>query len=56
MQVHKTADGRICYFSRRAIEHGERSNYSIMDELLRRCIAPTTAILDGELIVWNKAK
>ncbi|KAL4438716.1 hypothetical protein ABPG77_006320 [Micractinium sp. CCAP 211/92] len=62
MQVHRcrpppgtAGPDTVSYFSRKAIEHGERSNYSVMDEVIRRA-TPGPCILDGELIVWNKKR
>lgn len=63
MQVHRwMADtdagpkqDTIGYFSRMAIEHGERSSYSVMDAVIRQATRGP-CILDGELIVWHKKK
>ena len=56
-QVHRLGDGRVQYYSRKAIEHGEHSSYSVMDAAV---VAATGGheriILDGELIVWNKVR
>ena len=56
IQVHLKEDGSICYFSRRAIDHALRSHYCVMDTLFTQLIDCKTAILDGELIVYNKAR
>ena len=55
MQLHREGD-KIQYISRAAIDHGERSNYSLMDEAVKRQVREETCILDGELIVWNKLR
>ena len=55
MQVHRCADGKICYFSRKAIEHGQRSSYDVIDDVIRRGTRGA-CVLDGELIVWNTKK
>lgn len=44
------------YFSRRAIEHGSASCYSVMDEVVSQQVASSDCILDGEIIVWNKTR
>ncbi|EFN52891.1 hypothetical protein CHLNCDRAFT_138420 [Chlorella variabilis] len=53
IQVHRGPRDEISYFSRRAIEHGEKSNYSVVDDMIRR-YTRGPCVLDGELIVWNK--
>ncbi|KDD74401.1 hypothetical protein H632_c1341p0, partial [Helicosporidium sp. ATCC 50920] len=56
MQVHLHEDGRVQYFSRRGIEHGDKSQYAVLDESVRRSVSAASCILDGELVVWNWAK
>ena len=55
MQIHGTKD-RCLYFSRRAIDHGEQSGYSIFDPVLRSQLKEETFIIDCELVAWNKQK
>ena len=55
MQIHRTVD-KVHYFSRRAIDHGEQSGYSIFDPVLKAQIAEQTFIMDCEMIAWNKQK
>lgn len=57
IQVHRCQDGRVLYYSRKAIEHGARSNYSIMNEAIKAATGENhPCILDGEMVVWNKTK
>ncbi|KAK9809528.1 hypothetical protein WJX73_008973 [Symbiochloris irregularis] len=55
IQLHRR-DGRMWYMSRRAIDHGPRSLFNLMDEVVAQQVASTECILDGELIVWNRAR
>ncbi|PSC67603.1 DNA ligase 4 isoform A [Micractinium conductrix] len=70
MQVHRyvltqqeaQATGEGCpgqevvgYFSRMAIEHGQRSSYNVMDRVVQAATLGR-CILDGEIIVWHKRK
>ena len=56
IQIHRTAAGEHLYFSRRAIEHGDRSNYRVFDPVLTAQIQAPQFILDGEMVVWSKAR
>jgi DNA ligase 4 len=58
IQVHVCDDGSICYFSRRAIDHGKRSSYSVMDSAIRAALGEgvKNCILDGELVVWDRSR
>lgn len=55
MQVHVLKD-EIRYYSRRGIEHGSYSSYTVLDKFIRKQLRETDLILDGEVVVWNKAK
>ncbi|KAK9791616.1 hypothetical protein WJX73_000051 [Symbiochloris irregularis] len=55
IQLHRR-DGRMWYMSRRAIDHGPRSLFNVMDEVVAQQVASAECILDGELIVWNRAR
>lgn len=57
IQVHRLADGRVQYYSRKAIEHGEHSSYNVLDAAMLAAMGShEKCILDGELVVWNKKK
>lgn len=58
MQVHviKGEAPKVSYFSRRGIEHGMQSSYAIFDAAILAQVQASSAILDGEFIVWNKTK
>jgi ATP-dependent DNA ligase len=58
MQVHvvKGEAPKVSYFSRRGIEHGVQSSYAIFDAAILAQVQASSAILDGEFIVWNKTK
>lgn len=56
IQLHRDASGEHLYFSRRAIEHGERSNYRVFDPVVTAQIQASRFILDGEMVVWNCAR
>ena len=47
---------KVSYFSRRGIEHGVQSSYAIFDAAILAQVQASSAILDGEFIVWNKTK
>ncbi len=55
MQVHVTKD-EVRYYSRRGIEHGTYSSYTMLDSFIRKQLRDTDVILDGEVVVWNKTK
>lgn len=55
MQVHVTED-EVRYYSRRGIEHGTYSSYTMLDSFVRKQLKETDVILDGEVVVWNKTK
>ena len=47
----------VQYYSRRAIEHGERSKYKVMDAAIIDGTGENlNLILDGEMVVWNKKR
>ena len=52
-QMHKIGDC-IAYFSRRGIDQTDASSFGIFDAAVRRQIAETECVLDGELVVWNR--
>ena len=57
MQVHILGrDEQVNYFSRNGIEHGEQSNYSVLDPVVKRQVAADRIILDGEVVIWNKTR
>ncbi|KAK9834174.1 hypothetical protein WJX81_005346 [Elliptochloris bilobata] len=57
MQVHLLdRDEPIQYYSRRGVEHGAQSNYSVLDEVVKRQVRQDRVILDGEVVVWNKTR
>jgi len=56
IQVHR-CNGVISYYSRNAIEHGERSGYNILDPAITAATSNNDdLILDGELVAWDTAK
>lgn len=55
MQIHRAGD-QFHYFSRRAIDHGEQSGYTIFDSALKEQISEESYIIDCELVAWNKQK
>lgn len=55
MQLHCNGDN-IQYFSRRGVEHGEYSGYDIFDVVVKKQVKHEKCIVDGEMIVWNKAR
>ena len=55
MQLHRSGDD-IQYFSRRGVEHGEYSGYDLFDVVVKKQLKHDKCILDGEMIVWNKAR
>lgn len=55
IQLHR--QGSVCkYISRRAIDHGERSAYNVLNLVVQQQLSTEACILDGEMIVWNKTK
>lgn len=56
MQVHLLEDGTVKYYSRRAINHGERSQYCTLDAAMKSALGPNErpCILDGELVVFDR--
>lgn len=61
IQVHCLDESMIQYYSRRSIEHGERSKYTVMDNAIKKALSNTSkpmprCILDGEMVVWNKKR
>lgn len=46
----------IQYYSRRGVEHGEYSGFTVMDAVVKKQLKHDKCILDGEMIVWNKTK
>lgn len=58
MQVHIMPEegAEVHYYSRRAIEHGEHSHYTVLDKFVTRQIRERGVILDAEVVVWNKVK
>jgi ATP-dependent DNA ligase len=55
MQVHVLKD-EVQYYSRRGIEHGSYSSYTVLDTFIRKQLRQSGLILDGEVVVWNKAR
>ncbi len=54
MQLHR--DGQtVKYFSRNAHDHGDKSDYGVLNEMVYKQLRCKQAILDGELVVWNRA-
>ena len=58
MQVHvmPEEDQDVRYYSRRAIEHGEHSHYTVLDKFVTRQLRKRAVILDAEVVVWNKVR
>lgn len=58
MQVHvMPEEGQEArYYSRRAIEHGEHSSYTVLDKFVFKQLSERGIILDAEVVVWNKVK
>lgn len=58
MQVHVMPEEcqEVRYYSRRAIEHGEHSSYTVLDKFVTKQLKERGVILDAEVVVWNKAK
>ena len=55
MQLHRDGDS-IQFFSRRGKEHGALSSYDVLDVVVKKAVRHQRCILDGELVVWNKAR
>lgn len=55
IQLHRNGND-IQYWSRNAKEHGELSGFTVMDAVVKKQLKHEKCILDGEVIVWNKAK
>ena len=55
IQLHRVGD-RVRYISRRAIDHGARSAYNVLDVVVQQQVLCEHCILDGELVVWNSVK
>ena len=58
MQVHvmPEEDQDVRYYSRRAIEHGEHSHYTVLDKFVTKQLRKRAVILDAEVVVWNKVR
>ena len=58
MQVHvmPEEDQDVRYYSRRAIEHGEHSHYTVLDRFVTKQLRKRAVILDAEVVVWNKIR
>ena len=57
MQVHVLGrEEPVNYFSRNGIEHGEHSNYSVLDPVVKLQVQANKIILDGEVVIWNKTR
>ena len=57
MQVHVNGPSeRIRWFSRQGIEHGAKSSYNILNDLVWTRVRSSKCILDGELLVWNNKR
>mmetsp|Transcript_20380 Transcript_20380/g.61402 ORF Transcript_20380/g.61402 Transcript_20380/m.61402 type:complete len:1176 (-) Transcript_20380:177-3704(-) len=53
MQLHR--DGNtVRYFSRNGHDHGDKSDYGVLNEMAHRQLASKQVVLDGELVVWNR--
>lgn len=55
IQLHRNGND-IQYWSRRGIEHGQHTGFSVMDAVVKKQLKHDRCILDGEMIVWNKAR
>ena len=55
IQLHRNGNN-IQYYSRRGVEHGEYSGFTVMDAVVKKQLKHDKCILDGEMIVWNKTK
>jgi hypothetical protein len=55
MQVHRVGD-TVHYFSRARNEHGAMASYSAFDRVVRDALTQEHAILDCEIVIWNKAR
>ncbi len=53
--MHRVGDA-VHYFSRARNEHGEMSNYSVFDRVVRDALTQERVILDCEIVVWNKTR
>lgn len=56
MQLHAHADGSLQLFSRRGREHCNWSCYDIIAPAVEAQLVRRPCILDGELVVFNKAR
>jgi DNA ligase-4 len=55
IQLHRNGND-IQYYSRRGVEHGEYSGFTVMDTVVKKQLKHEKCILDGEMIVWNKTR
>ena len=55
IQLHRNGND-IQYYSRRGVEHGEYSGFTVMDAVVKKQLKHEKCILDGEMIVWNKTR
>ncbi len=55
MQLHRVGQ-EVKYFSRTGHDHGDKSDYGVLDEMVHRQLKCQRVILDGELIAWNKTR
>ncbi|KAK9803302.1 hypothetical protein WJX72_010348 [[Myrmecia] bisecta] len=55
IQLH-FSNGSIQYFSRNAIDHAEKSDYWVMDNIFKQQLLTGKGILDGEVVIWNKKR
>ena len=56
IQMHRDGE-KIYYYSRKGIDHGEKSKYTVLDDVIKAATnGHDKCILDGEIIVWNSKK
>jgi|AntAceMinimDraft_5_1070358.scaffolds.fasta_scaffold11504_2 ATP-dependent DNA ligase len=53
-EVHRIGPGDFKYFTRNNIDFGPRG-YDVLDRLFTQRLAGSRCVLDGELVIWNKA-
>ena len=58
IQVHLQG-GAINYFSPSGHDHGGKTDYRVLDDVVRGAVVPAArdaSVLDGEMVIWNKVK
>ena len=53
-EVHRIGPGDFKYFTRNNIDFGPRG-YDVLDRLFTQRLAGSRCVLEGELVIWNKA-